>query len=234
MNILGIIPARGGSVGIPNKNIRSLNNKPLIQYTSDLALRSKYLKKIIVSTDSREIANISKNIGLEVPFIRPKSLAKNETPTVDVIKHALEFYISKKINFDAVCILQVTSPLRTLKFLDLCLKSFIEKNSDSLVSVKLVPDHFNPHWCFEADKDGFLKISTGDQDIIPRRQELPRTYYRDGSIYITKSKIVLDESSLFGKKISFKINPVKANLNIDSLDDWKKAEKIFRNKKIDF
>ena len=128
MNILGIIPARGGSVGIPNKNIRSLNNKPLIQYTSDLALRSKYLKKIIVSTDSREIANISKNIGLEVPFIRPKSLAKNETPTVDVIKHALEFYISKKINFDAVCILQVTSPLRTLKFLDLCLMLMQQKH----------------------------------------------------------------------------------------------------------
>ena len=195
MKILAIIPVRGGSKGIPGKNIKLLGGKPLLAYTSELALQSKYLTEVIVSTEDEPIGEVAKSLGVQVPFMRPMALAQDDTPTIDVLIHALEWYKNQTIFFDAVCLLQVTSPIRTLEFLDKAIEKFMASDCDSLVSVQKVPHEYNPHWTFEVNEEGNLKIATGEAEIIPRRQELPTAYHRDGSIYITKTDVLLKEHS---------------------------------------
>ena len=228
MKILGIIPARVGSKGVPNKNIKHLDGKPLMAYTSEVALKSKFLDKVIVSTNDNKIAEVSRSLGLEVPFMRPDNLAEDASPTLPVVKHALSFYKELGEEFDAVCILQVTSPTRTLNFLDQCLEKFISNEPDSLISVLEIPHHFNPHWVFKENEAGNLSISTGEKKIIARRQELPNAFYRDGSVYITKSEVLLEENSLYGDKIAYLVNPLKDNINIDTMEDWINAEKYLK------
>ncbi|HEU4790440.1 MAG TPA: acylneuraminate cytidylyltransferase family protein [Flavobacterium sp.] len=230
MKILAIIPARGGSKGVPGKNIKLLNGKPLLAYTSEIALQSKHLTEVIVSTEDGKIVEVAKRLGIKVPFIRPMELAQDDTPTIDVVFHALQWYEDQNIFFDAVCLLQVTSPFRTLEFLDKALEKFIEKNSDSLVSVQRVPHEYNPHWTFEVNIDGNLKIATGEAEIISRRQELPIAYHRDGSIYITKTRVLLKEHSLYGKSTAFIESEPYFYVNIDTLQDWEKAEAMIKNK----
>jgi CMP-N-acetylneuraminic acid synthetase len=230
MRILAIIPARGGSKGVPGKNIKLLNGKPLLAYTSEIALQSKYLTEVVVSTEDEQIIEVAKNLGIGVPFIRPVVLSQDNTPTIDVIIHALQWYENQNNCFDAVCLLQVTSPFRTVNFLDKAINKFIEQGTDSLVSVLKVPHEYNPHWTFEVNDEGNLKIATGETEIISRRQELPTAYHRDGSIYITKTKVLLEEHSLYGKSTAFIESDPEFYVNIDSLQDWERAEVMIQNK----
>ena len=229
MNILAIIPARGGSKGVPRKNIKLLAGKPLLEYTSTVALKSSLLSKVIISTDDDEIISVAKTLNLEVPFKRPIDLATDSSSSLSVILHALKYFESKGIYFDAVCLLQVTSPFRTVEFLDKAIQKFIKSKSDSLISVQEVPHEYNPHWSFELDENENLKIATGETEIISRRQDLPKAYHRDGSIYITKTKILKEQNSLFGDKISHIVSPKEFYVNIDTMDDWNKAEKILND-----
>lgn len=230
MKILAIIPARGGSKGIPGKNIKLLNGKPLLVYTSEIALESEYLTEVIISTEDAQIIKAAKSLGIKVPFVRPAELAQDNTPTIDAIIHALHWYETQNIFFDAVCLLQVTSPFRTVAFLNKAIEKFIEQGSDSLVSVQKVPHEYNPHWTFEVNSDGNLKIATGETEIISRRQELPAAYHRDGSIYITKTNVILKENSLYGKNIAFIESDPEFYVNIDTMQDWEKAEKMIQNR----
>jgi CMP-N,N'-diacetyllegionaminic acid synthase len=230
MKILAIIPARGGSKGVPGKNIKLLNGKPLMAYTSEIALQSKHFTEVIVSTEDSQIVEVSKRLGIKVPFIRPMALAEDHVPTIDVIIHALNWYGNINIFFDAVCLLQVTSPFRTLEFLDKAIEKFIESGCDSLVSVQRVPHEYNPHWTFEVNAEGNLKIATGETKIISRRQELPIAYHRDGCIYITKTEVLLKENSLYGKTTAFIESESEFYINIDTLEDWEKAEEMIQNK----
>ncbi|SHG30637.1 N-acylneuraminate cytidylyltransferase/CMP-N,N'-diacetyllegionaminic acid synthase [Flavobacterium fluvii] len=230
MKILAIIPARGSSKGVPGKNIKLLNGKPLLTYTSEIALQSNYLTEVIVSTEDERIREVAKKVGLKVPFIRPVALAQDDTPTIDVIIHALQWYEKQNSFFDAVCLLQVTSPFRTLDFLDKAIERFYERGCDSLVSVLKVPHEYNPHWTFEVNADGNLKIVTGEAEIIPRRQELPTAYHRDGSIYITKTEVLLKKHSLYGKSIAFIESEPDFYVNIDTMEDWRKAEEMIQKK----
>ncbi|MFV8342102.1 cytidylyltransferase domain-containing protein [Flavobacterium sp. XS2P39] len=229
MRILAIIPARGGSKGIPRKNIKFLNGKPLLGYTAEIALQSKYFTEVILSCEDEEIIEIAKRLGVKVPFTRPEALAQDNTPTIDVIIHALQWYEKKTIFFDAVCLLQVTSPFRTLNFLDKAVEKFIESGCDSLVSVQKVPHEYNPHWTFEVNGEGNLKIATGEVEIISRRQELPTAFHRDGSIYITKTEVLLKEHSLYGKSTAFIESAPEYYINIDTFADWQKAEEMIKN-----
>lgn len=224
MKILGLIPARGGSKGVPKKNIKMLAGKPLLQYTSEVALKSKLLSKVVLSSDDEEIIEVGKRIGLEVPFKRPTSLAEDKSPTLPVILHALEFYEKQCVFFDAVCLLQATSPFRTLDLLDKAIEKFSESSTDSLVSVLEVPHEFNPHWTFTLNPKSNLKIATGEEEIITRRQDLPKSYFRDGSIYITKTSVLKEQKSLYGKSISYIESSKENHVNIDTLEDWEKAE----------
>lgn len=227
MKILALIPARGGSKGVPRKNIKLLNGKPLLQYTAEVALQSNLFKRVVLSTDDEEIAEIGKGLGLDVPFLRPDDLAKDKSPTLPVIQHALQFLKDTfNENYDAVCLLQVTTPFRTIDFIGNALKKFISSKSDSLISVQKVPHEYNPHWVYKEDINGNLKIATGESVIITRRQDLPNAYHRDGSLYITKVKTLLEENSLYGKSITYIESPREMYVNIDTLNDWDRAEKL--------
>ncbi len=230
MRILAIIPARGGSKGVPGKNIKLLNGKPLLAYTSEIALQSKQLTEVMVSTEDEPIMEVAKNLGIKVPFVRPLELAQDHTPTLDVIIHALHWYEKQHVFFDAVCLLQVTSPFRTVAFLDKAIEKFTASGCDSLVSVQRVPHEYNPHWAFEVNAEGNLKIATGESEIITRRQELPPAYHRDGSIYITKTEVLLEAHSLYGRSTAFIESEPDFYVNIDTMEDWEKAEELMQNK----
>jgi CMP-N-acetylneuraminic acid synthetase len=230
MKVLGLIPARGGSKGVPGKNTKLLGTKPLLQYTIETALQTKAFDEIAVSSDSENILEIAgRFIGIKC-IKRPAALASDESPTIEAVKHALQEYKILGKDFDAVCILQVTNPFRTAKLIISALNKFKLSTADSLVSVREVPHEFNPHWVFEQDNTGFLTLSTGDKNIISRRQNLPPAYYRDGAVYMVKQAIVLKEGSLYGKKIDFVVNTDKVHINIDTIEDWQKAEEHLKNK----
>jgi CMP-N-acetylneuraminic acid synthetase len=207
-----------------------LNGKPLLQYTSEIALESQYLTDVILSSDDNQIITVAKSLGIQVPFLRPEEFAQDTTPTIDVIIHALQWYQNQAIFFDAVCLLQVTSPFRTVAFLDKAIEKFITSGCDSLVSVQKVPHEYNPHWTFEVNTKGNLKIATGEEKIISRRQDLPEAYHRDGSIYIMKTEVLLQQHSLYGKNTSFIESAPEFYANIDTVADWEKAEKMIKNK----
>lgn len=223
MRILGIVPARGGSKGVPRKNVRLLGGKPLLAYTAESAKSSVFLTKVVLSTDDEEIAEKGREWGFEVPFLRPAELALDSSPTLPVIQHALDYYSKNGEEFDAMCLLEVTSPFRMPGLIDRAIVKFIELDADALVSVLPIPASYNPHWAFEQDDKGYLYIATGEEKIIPRRQELPNAYHRDGSIYITKTSVI-SQGSLYGTKLAFVENDPAYSINIDTLKDWEEAE----------
>lgn len=224
MKILGIIPARGGSKGIPNKNIKKLNAIPLLGYVAKDAIASKLLSKVIISTDSEQIGEIATQFGVEFPFLRPEEFSGDKAPSIDVVKHALTQLSQKGENYDAVCLLQPTSPFKPKGFIDTCIQKFISKDLDSLVSVLEVPHEFNPHWIFEETPSGNLKIATGEENLIPRRQELPKAYFRDGSVYLFTSKLVVEENKIVGGKIGYVLSDEFYYCNLDTMKDWDLAE----------
>lgn len=227
MRILGLIPARGGSKGIPRKNIKLLDGKPLIQYSIEVGLACSLIDELVVSTEDNEIAEISKSAGANLPFMRPVHLASDQSPTLDTIIHVLDFFEKKGISFDAVCLLQPTVPFRNGDDLNAAIEKFIASDADSLISVREVPHVYNPHWVYEQDtENGFLKLAKERETIIPRRQDLPKAYHRDGSIYLTKKEIILKEKSLYGKKIVHHIMENSPNINIDTMEDWEAAERF--------
>lgn len=225
MKILGLIPARGGSKGVPRKNIRLLNGRPLIYYTINPAIQAGVFSDIVVSTDDQEIASIVEEFGVKA-LLRPTHLATDTSPTLDTVVHVLQGYHDKGESFDAVCLLQPTNPVRSKSLIRSCIKKFENEGPDSLISMRRVPHEFNPHWTFEQGGDGFLKIATGETDIISRRQELPTAYYRDGSIYLTRSEVIMEQKSLYGERIGFLDVSEEPYLNIDTMEDWKQAESL--------
>ena len=225
MKILALIPARGGSKGIPRKNIKELQGKPLITYSIETGLACPLIDQVVVSTEDREIAAISKAAGAEVPFLRPQELARDQSPTIDLVVHALLFFKEKNINYDAICLLQPTVPFRNEVDLIAVIEKFINSDADSLITVRKVPHIYNPHWIYEQDPEsGFLKTTISDQLRIKRRQDLPQAYHRDGSVYLTKSEVVLKQRSLYGQKIIHHEMSASPNINIDTMNDWQQAE----------
>lgn len=225
MRILGLITARSGSKGIPDKNVKHLGELPLLAYSALAAHQSKSINKTIISTDSDEYIRIAEKYGVEAPFLRPDHLSTDQASSLDVIVHALEFMNSIQEFFDAVCLLQPTSPFRPKGFIDQCIEVFTKSGADSLVSVKQVPHQYNPHWVFEPGLNGFLNISTGEKEIIKRRQDLPPAYIRDGSIYLVKTSVLLAKYSLYGEKIAWFPTDERFYVNIDNVEDWLLAEK---------
>jgi CMP-N-acetylneuraminic acid synthetase len=230
MRVLGLIPARGGSKGVPRKNIRLLAGKPLLQYTAEAALAARQLSRVVLTTEDLEIAEVGKRCGLDVPFLRPQELAQDSTPTLPVIQHALRWLANNGDNFDAVCLLQPTSPLRTAEIIDGCIDLFQQYQADCVVTMAAVPEKYNPHWVYFKNEQGFMQISTGEKDPIPRRQALSSAYHREGSVYVTKTTIVMEKNSLYGERlVGYILN--EANLvNIDTLQDWENAEKLMSRK----
>ena len=216
MNILGIIPARGGSKGIPKKNIKDLKGKPLIAYTIEAALKSN-LTDVIVSTDCNEIAEISKKYNAKV-IMRPANLAQDKTPTLPVLQFVIDSFDK---NYDAVMTLQPTSPLRTIEHINESIDLFInDENVDSLVSVTEVPHNYMPEKLMHFNG----KYLTGNEKV-KRRQDIPIMYARNGAaIYITKVDKI--NEYIFGGKILPYFMSKLNSFDIDDIEDWKIVERL--------
>ena len=226
MRVLAVIPARGGSKGIRRKNVRLLCGKPLLQYTAEAALAATRLSRVILTTDDEEIAKVARRCGLEVPFIRPQELALDETPMLPVVQHALREMESDGEGFDAVCLLQPTSPLRTPETIDGCIELLEEKAADSVATVLPVPDVYNPCWVYFQDHEGTLSLSTGHSTPITRRQELRAAFHREGSVYVTRRNVLIEGNSLYGERlIGYRVNG-SLSVNLDEEDDWRRAEHL--------
>ncbi len=225
MDILYLIPARGGSKGLPGKNIKKLNGKPLIEYTLDAALAVSDKANICVSTDSSEIIDVVQQTGIEVPFIRPAELALDITTTEEVIKHAIAFYTNIGKNYDYIVLLQPTSPLRTGEQLSEALK-LIQPDTEIIVSVK--ETDANPYYVlFEEDAKGILKKSK--EGNFTRRQDCPIVYQLNGAIYII-SKNYLELKGIANLAKTKFLMDKRSSIDIDDQFDFALAELILSGK----
>lgn len=223
MNCLFVIPARGGSKGIPGKNIKPLRGKPLIYYSIDYARLFVPDEHICVSTDSEEIATAVEQFGLKVPFRRPAALATDTAGSFEVLQHALKFFVARRHHYDAVVLLQPTSPFRLKRHLEEAMKLF-NSTLDMVVSVS--PSRLNPYYnLFEETSDGFLIISKGDGQYT-RRQDAPEVYGYNGSIYIINTTSLQLQSFREFRRVRKYIMEEKYSIDIDTPDDWALAENI--------
>lgn len=226
MRVLGLVPARSGSKGVERKNIKLLGGKPLLEYTAEAALAAKTLSRIVLSTNAAEIADVGRRCGLEVPFLRPPELAHDETPMLPVVQHALNWLAGQGESFDAVCLLQPTNPFRRPEEIDGCVDLLATSEADSVVTIRQVPDEYNPHWVYLIDDEGTLKLFSGATEPLSRRQILPSAYYRDGSVYVTRTDVVVTGNSLYGDRILGYPMAGDRAVNIDNVEDWKAAERL--------
>lgn len=209
---------------MPRKNIRELGGRPLIAFTIDAATRAARLDRVVVSTDDTKIANVARSLGAEVPFLRPAELARNESGMMPVVTHALDELEAEGWSADAVCLLQPTFPFRGEGEVDACIEALDAQNADCVISVHAVPHQYNPHWVFVPKADGLLELATGGQDPIPRRQDLPPAFHRSGSVYVSRVDVIRERDSLYGERVVGVETPVEAACNIDTMDDWARAE----------
>lgn len=228
MRVLGLIPARGGSKGVPRKNIRLLAGKPLIGHTIDAALGANHIDRVVVSTEDDEIADAAKALGAEVPFERPASLAEDDTPMLPVVVHAVQSMSASGWKPDLVCLLQPTFPFRRASDIDACIEALEAHRADCVISVHRVPHQFNPHWVYFQRPDGSLGLATGESEPIPRRQDLPDAFHRSGSIYVSRSVIITERGSLYGDRVFGYEMPSEGSCNIDTTADWERAEALFQ------
>jgi N-acylneuraminate cytidylyltransferase len=216
--ILAIIPARGGSKGIPKKNIKLLDGKPLIYYTIEVARTIFNDCDICVSTDDDEIIQVVENCGLKVPFKRPIELATDTATSNDVLLHALEFYESKKIFYDVIVLLQPTSPLRTAQHVKEAI-SLYRDDIDMVVSVK--ESHVPAALCQE-NKDGYIELLFNKHTT--RRQDIPNYYEYNGAVYVINVKSLKAKGmSAFNKKVKYVMSADKS-VDIDNMEDWNLVE----------
>jgi N-acylneuraminate cytidylyltransferase len=227
MNILVIIPARGGSKGIPHKNIKPLAGKPLIHYTIDVARQIVADEDICVSTDDQEIIKCVEDYGLTVPFVRPADLATDTAGTYEVLLHALDYYEKRGRNYDTVVLLQNTSPFRTAEQVKEAMQLY-RNGVDMVVSVKESPA--NPYYClFEENVYGWLHVCKGDGKIT-RRQDAPTVYEYNCAIYIINS-MSLKQMPLnaFPHRVKYVMN-AQSSIDLDTMFDWNMAEMIIKEK----
>lgn len=226
---LAVIPARSGSKRLPQKNVLELSGKPLIAWTIESAVSCGLFDKVIVSTDSEVISNISRSYGADIPFIRPADLSSDTSTSFDVVVHALNYYSQLGIEYETVTLLQPTSPLRTAAHIKGAFTLFNEKNANSIISV--CECEHSPLWSniLENDMslDNFLKRAM----LTMRSQELPQYHRLNGAIYICKTKSLIESKSFFGEYGSYAYKMgADVSVDIDNLLDFQLAEVIMSNR----
>ena len=229
-DVLIIIPARGGSKGIPRKNIKSLNGKTLIYYAIDTARAITTDDNICVSTDDVEIKSVVENYGLGVPFLRPQELSTDTAGTYEVLLHALDYYEKQGKHYDIVLLLQTTSPFRTAEQVKEALALYDRSQADMVVSVKECPA--NPYYnVFEENSDGFLHVCKGNGNIF-RRQDAPKVYEYNGAIYIMDAeKLKTTHMHKIQKRVKY-IMDAQSSFDLDTMQDWEMAEMILKTSKL--
>ena len=221
--MIAIIPARGGSKGLPGKNIKLLNGKPLIAYTIEAALNAKMISRVIVSTDDEDIANVSLKYGAEIPYLRPDYLATDQANSIDVYRNLIEtLFKIENTQINEFVVLQPTSPLRNFNHIDEAIQLFITKKADSVISY-CKEDHPIFWHKFVTEEGKFQEIFTGD--YIKNRQEIKSSYYPNGAIYIFKTKIILDNQYYTENSFAY-IMSRKFSIDIDTQYDFDMASFI--------
>jgi CMP-N,N'-diacetyllegionaminic acid synthase len=223
MSIVGLITARGGSKGIPRKNIAACAGKPLLQYTCEAALGSKGMDRVILSTDSEEIARVGVSCGIDVPFMRPAALSADNTPSMEVMRHALDWLRSGDPQPEAIVLLQPTSPLRTATHIDAAIELFRTSQADTVVSVVEAPHRFHPLSVMKQI-DGELRPYFGDRATVTRRQDLPPVYARNGPAVLIVTPAQIDAGDFYrGRVVGYLMN-AHDSIDIDCEDDLRLAE----------
>lgn len=219
--VLGLIVARGGSQGLPGKNIRSLAGKPLIVWTIDTALASSVLDRTILSTDSAAIAAVARAAGCDVPFQRPSSLAQDRTTSAAVVEHALEVLDDAGDRYDLVVLLQPTSPLRTAGDIDGAVRLCVDRDATTCVSVS--PSRQNPYWMITIDEFGTAR-PLFPATVPTRRQDLPATYAYNGALYVVRTEWIRREKQIFAPHMVAYVMPFERSVDIDDEADFQLAE----------
>jgi N-acylneuraminate cytidylyltransferase len=210
-SVLAIIPARGGSKEVPRKNIREIDGKPLIAWTIEEAKKSKYIDRMILSSDDEEIIRIARKWGCEVPFARPSSIARDDTPGIEPVLHAIETLPEK---YDYVVLLQPTSPLRKAIDINECVKTCIVQCSNVCVSITQSTD--TPYWMYHIGSDDRIyPIMTGNEKI-QRRQDSPPVYVLNGAVYVAKTKWLLKNRSFITEETIGYIMPFDRSVDVDT------------------
>jgi N-acylneuraminate cytidylyltransferase len=222
--ILAVITARGGSKGLPRKNILEVSDKPLIVWTIEEAKKSKYIDRLILSSEDAEIIKVAKKWGCDVPFVRPTELAQDDTPGIDPILHAIKMLPG----FDYVVLLQPTSPLRKINDIDGCIKFSINKKLNICVSVSEARK--SPYWMFSLDKRGRMAPIIKTNKSIFRRQDLPEVYAINGAVYCAKIGWLLKVKSFVTDETVAYVMPAERSLDIDSETDLMLADILLRKR----
>ena len=222
MKILGLIPARGGSKGLPDKNIKPLAGRPLIARAWDSARESGVLSRVICSTDDDRIAALAREVGLDVPFMRPDALAADDSAMIDVAIHALKTLADEGEHYDALFLLQPTSPLRTAEHIKNAVALLAD--NDAVCSVVPLPQDLCPHYVMRITEDGFLDYFLPEGKNYTRRQDVPLAYRREGTLFLTRSEVILEQRSFYGERcVPMPLDPSESQ-NIDTPEEWEEAE----------
>lgn len=228
--ILAIITARGGSKGVKGKNIKILNGMHLISYSINACKDSRYIDKVILSSDDKEIIKVAEENGVNVPFVRPSELATDTATSVSVIKHATGFMESIGEVYDYIITIQPTSPFRTSNHLDSAIEEIVnDDNADSLVSI--TEADYNPYW-MKVIKYGYIESFMNiDEKKFTRRQDLPKVYKMNGSIFISKRDLIMEKEQILGEKVLPFLMSSKDSIDIDDEEDFALAEFVMRKEK---
>jgi len=225
MRVLGIVPARSGSKGIPNKNVRLLAGIPLLARAVRAGVEAGIVDRVLLTTDSEEMAAVGRAAGAETPFIRPPDLAQDNTPMLPVIQHALRFVMDEGWTPDIVVLLQPTAPFRRkgdlVKAVELIRSS---PETDSVVSVEAIPDHYAPHFAMKIE-GGRLLPFLPEGLRVTRRQDAPQSYTRNGQFYVMRRTTLLEKDSIYGQ-ICVPIVTTHKAVNLDTMEDWVEAEQL--------
>lgn len=218
--VLGLIVARGGSKGVPRKNIRLVNGKPLICWSIEEARKSQFIDRLILSSEDPEIIDVALKSGSDVPFIRPANLAEDQTSTFEVVEHALK----EMNNFDLVVLLQPTSPLRLVSDIDTCISKCSSANIDACVSV--VQSRSHPAWMFSVSPEGHLSPFLKQTKIPERRQDLIPAYELNGAVYVAKIPWYLEQKTFIGPTTAGYEMPLERSIDLDTEEDFRILESL--------
>lgn len=228
MNVLGVIPARGGSKSIPRKNIALLGGKPLLAYTIEAAQGSQRLTDYLVSSEDEEILQVARQYEAPTPFVRPAELATDESPSLPVVQHAVhEMERLKGIVYDVVVLLQPTTPFRLPQDIDAAVDKLIATQADSVISVCDVGAYHPARMRWIVD-DRLVELPIREEKELQRRQELPPVYIRNGAIYAVRREVVMVQNSMVGNISRPYIMPEDRSVNIDGKLDFLLAEILIR------
>jgi CMP-N,N'-diacetyllegionaminic acid synthase len=221
-SVLAIIPARGGSKGVPRKNIRDMAGKPLIAWTIEEARKSQYIDQLIVSSEDTEIINVARQWGCEVPFTRPAELARDETPGIEPVIHALTVLPG----YNYVVLLQATSPFRSIEDIDGCIEQCISQDAAACVAIT-EPDK-SPYWMYTLEATNHMKPLISNLGNNVRRQDLPQVFSLNGAVYVAKvSELLQSRSFIMSETVGYRM-PKERSLDIDTEQDFRICEILMR------